>query len=107
MGKRRRPLEPQITHQTHLVLNAFLTDPMKELCGADLLDQIGLASGTLYPILMRLEEAKWLTSRQEDVEPSRVGRPRRRLYRITPTGLQRTRSLRAEIFGAARGMAPA
>lgn len=107
MGKRRTPYEPQITHQTHLVLNAFLADPTRELCGADLLDQIGLASGTLYPILMRLEEAKWLTSRQEDVEPARVGRPRRRLYRITPTGLQRARSLRAEILGSAQAMAPA
>lgn len=105
MGKRRTPYEPHITHQTHLVLNAFLVDPTKELCGADLLDQIGLASGTLYPILMRLEEARWLTSRQEDVEPSRVGRPRRRLYRITPTGLQKTRSLRAEILGPARAVA--
>src|SRR6185312_16932645 len=79
--------EPQITHQTHRVLNAFLADPTQELCGSDLLDRVGLASGTLYPILMRLEEAKWLKSRPEDVDPSRVGRPRRRFYQLTSAGL--------------------
>ena len=91
--------EPQITHQTHRVLNAFLSDPTQELCGSDLLDRVGLASGTLYPILMRLEEAKWLKSCPEDVDPSRVGRPRRRFYRLTSTGLQRAQALRAEFLG--------
>jgi len=92
--------EPRITHQTHMVLNAFLVDPMRELSGSDLLDSISLSSGTLYPILMRLQQAKWLESRREDVDPRAVGRPRRRLYRITPTGLARASALRAEVFGA-------
>ena len=48
-----------------------------------------LASGTLYPILLRLESAGWLASRWESVDPSEAGRPRRRLYRITPGGLRR------------------
>jgi DNA-binding PadR family transcriptional regulator len=72
---------------------------MREVSGADIMDSIGLASGTLYPILMRLEEAKWLRSRLEDVDPVKVGRPRRRLYRITPNGVARANELRAEILG--------
>jgi PadR family transcriptional regulator PadR len=99
MVKKSAPYEPRITHQTLVVLNEFLIDPTRELSGSDLLDRVRVASGTLYPILMRLEEAKWLRSHQEDVDPSDVGRPRRRLYRITSTGLARTRSLRSEILG--------
>jgi PadR family transcriptional regulator PadR len=92
--------EPRITHQTHRVLNAFLADPLRELSGADLIDGIGLSSGTLYPILMRLAQAKWLESRRENIDPKVAGRPARRLYRITPTGLARASALRAEAFGA-------
>ena len=94
--------EPRITHQTHLVLNAFIADPTKELSGSDLMDGAGLASGTLYPILIRLEEAKWLKSRLEDTNPVAKGRgrPPRRLYRITSVGLARANALREEVFGA-------
>lgn len=83
-----------------MVLNSFLVDPMRELSGADLLENIALSSGTLYPILMRLEKAKWLESRREAMPAKTGGRPRRRVYRITPTGLARASALRAEVFGA-------
>jgi PadR family transcriptional regulator PadR len=72
---------------------------MRELAGADLLSSTDLASGRLYPILMRLEEAGWLKSRWEKADPALVGRPRRRLYRITSTGLARGTAVRAEILG--------
>ena len=41
-----------------------------------------MGSGTLYPLLARLEAAGWFTSEWEDVDPSEVGRPRRRLYKL-------------------------
>lgn len=44
----------------------------------------GLGSGTVYPILERLEEAGWITSAWETAQPS--GRPRRRFYQLTDTG---------------------
>lgn len=86
--------EVRISLQTLHVLEAFLDNPSGELSGADVHKSSRLASGTLYPILLRLESAGWFTSRWETVEPSEVGRPRRRLYRLTPTGLRRA----SEIF---------
>src|SRR5271156_688769 len=80
--------------QTLKVLEAFLADPALSLSGADVHQQSGIASGTLYPILLRLESAGWFVSRWESVDPSVVGRPRRRLYRLTSTGLRRA----SEVF---------
>jgi PadR family transcriptional regulator PadR len=80
--------------QTLRVLEAFLENPTDELSGADVQKRGNLASGTLYPILLRLESAGWFISRWETVDPSSVGRPRRRLYRLTPGGLRRT----SEVF---------
>ena len=80
--------------QTLRVLEAFLENPTDELAGADVQKRGHLASGTLYPILLRLESAGWFVSRWEAVEPSSIGRPRRRLYRLTPSGLRRA----SEVF---------
>jgi DNA-binding PadR family transcriptional regulator len=84
----------RISLQTLHVLEAFLEDPTESLAGADVQKRCGLASGTLYPILLRLESAGWFASRWENIDPSRAGRPRRRLYRLTSTGLSRA----SEIF---------
>ncbi|HEY4339857.1 MAG TPA: helix-turn-helix transcriptional regulator [Steroidobacteraceae bacterium] len=78
----------RISLQTLRVLDAFLENPGDELSGADVLKRCGIASGTLYPILLRLESAGWFKSRWEAVDPVTAGRPRRRLYRLTPTGLK-------------------
>jgi PadR family transcriptional regulator, regulatory protein PadR len=75
--------------QTLRVLDAFLEDPNRELSGTDIQKGSGLASGTLYPILLRLESAGWFVSRWEAINPVVAGRPRRRLYRLTPSGLAR------------------
>ena len=45
------------------------------------------AYGTLYKALDRLTQAGYLTRRWEDPQPAvEEGRPRRRFYRLTPTG---------------------
>ena len=67
-------------------LKPFLADPRARLSGAEIIRETKMFSGTLYPILMRLEGAGWLTSSWESVDPSEVGRPRRRLYKITALG---------------------
>jgi PadR family transcriptional regulator PadR len=82
--------------QTLHVLEAFLDNPADELAGADVQRRSKLASGTLYPILLRLEAAGWFVSRWETVDPTHVGRPRRRLYRLTPSGLARA----SEVFSS-------
>ena len=46
-----------------------------------------ISPGTLYPILLRLESAGWFVSRWENIDPSAVGRPRKRFYRLTASGL--------------------
>ena len=60
-----------------LVLRAFLDDPHRERYGLDLALEAGLEPGTIYPILVAFENAGWLRSREEDVDPHREGRRRR------------------------------
>jgi len=55
--------EPRLTAQTLKVLGSLMVNPKQEMSGAEIAASTKLASGTLYPILMRLEEAKWLESR--------------------------------------------
>lgn len=68
------------------VLRALLEEPGAETYGLDLLRATHLKSGTVYPLLDRLELAGWVTSRWEDVDPAAEGRPRRRLYTLTGAG---------------------
>jgi PadR family transcriptional regulator PadR len=84
----------QVTTQVLKVLSTFLSDPKAELSGAEISKRTGLKSGTLYPILMRLEGAKWLESEWEEGDPKVLGRPRRRFYSITALG---ARSAKAEL----------
>jgi DNA-binding PadR family transcriptional regulator len=72
----------------------MLKQPTAEWYGFDLMRRTGLRSGTLYPILLRLEATGWLTSRIEDVDAAQIGRPRRRFYRLTGEG---ERAARAEL----------
>jgi PadR family transcriptional regulator PadR len=96
MGKQGR--EVRMSLQTLRVLEAFLESPSDQLSGADVQKRSHLASGTLYPILLRLESAGWFVSRWETIDPSSAGRPRRRLYRLTPSGLARASAVFAS-FG--------
>jgi PadR family transcriptional regulator PadR len=77
----------RITVPVLRVLQAFLaTGGGETLYGLQLMDQTGLKSGTLYPVLARLEEARWVTSSWEDADPRDAGRPRRRYYELTGLG---------------------
>ncbi|HET9257817.1 MAG TPA: helix-turn-helix transcriptional regulator [Pseudonocardiaceae bacterium] len=73
----------RITATVGKVLRVFLDDIAEPRYGFELMQQTGLASGTLYPILARLEAAGWLTSHLEDIDPGIEGRPARRFYRIS------------------------
>jgi PadR family transcriptional regulator, regulatory protein PadR len=50
---------------------------------------------TVYGVLDRLEDSGWISGRWEDENPEQ-GKPRRRLYSITPTGLIGARELLRE-----------
>jgi len=82
--------QPRITSQTLKILGVLMWSK-DELSGADVARSTSLSSGTLYPILSRLEDAKWIKSRWEDGDPHRLGRPRRRLYQVTALGAQNAR----------------
>ena len=64
----------------------MLDDSYREWYGLALSNACGLKTGTIYPALARLEQAGWVSSYWEDVDPSVVGRPKRRLYRLTGEG---------------------
>lgn len=60
--------------------------------GFDISDATGLPSGTVYPVLRRLEEAGMLRSRWESVQTARAEqRPPRRYYAITGSGAEAVR----------------
>ncbi len=82
---------PQLTLQTIRVLSALLASPRAELSGSQIRRTANLKSGTLYPILLRLEHAGWLESRWEVEDPQSLGRPRRRYYRVTALGARQAR----------------
>jgi PadR family transcriptional regulator, regulatory protein PadR len=83
--------EVRVTTSVVRVLSAFLTDAAEDRYGLDLMHVTGLASGTLYPILVRLEAAGWVESQWEDIDPVAAGRPARRYYRLTADGAVRAR----------------
>jgi hypothetical protein len=55
MGTQNRDV--RMTLQSLRVLEVFLDVPADELSGADVIKRSGIASGTLYPTLLRLESA--------------------------------------------------
>jgi len=89
--------DPRLSHQALKVLSILLQRPKESVAGSEILKQTGMLSGTLYPILMRFERAKWLESTWEEVEPREAGRPRKRLYRLSPNGYNKARTALAEL----------
>ncbi len=82
---------PRMTLPTQLVLQALLAIPTREMYGLQICTEAGLPSGTIHPILARLERLGWLESRWEDTDPHTQGRPRRRYYRLTSGGAEEAR----------------
>ncbi|MEU8325280.1 helix-turn-helix transcriptional regulator [Nonomuraea sp. NPDC048881] len=82
---------PRMTMPTMLVLRALLEEPTRAMYGLEICAAAGLPSGTIHPILARLEGFGWLESSWEELDPREEGRPRRRYYRFTPDGAQLAR----------------
>lgn len=78
--RQRRP-----SPQTILVLRALLVRSTEWRYGYDLTKEIGLQSGTLYPVLMRLADKGLLESAWH--ESDRPGAPARHAYRLTHAGV--------------------
>ena len=65
--------------------------------GYGLMQELGIKSGSLYPLLMRLSDDGYLESRNE---PSPLaGRPARREYRLSASGVELARARMCEPVG--------
>ena len=87
-----------MTIPTQRVLRALLDDLDTERYGYELGELAGLRTGTVHPILARLEGLGWLQSRWEDIDPQTEGRPARRYYRLTAEGAQAAQAALARAY---------
>jgi PadR family transcriptional regulator PadR len=81
MIRSRRPSQQMLA-----LLRALAAQAPARCHGYDLMKATGLASGTIYPLLMRMTDqglvvAEWRT-------PEQLGRPPRHAYRLTAAGLK-------------------
>jgi PadR family transcriptional regulator PadR len=90
----------RMTTNVARVLRALLTEPTGEHYGYDLMRETGLKSGNLYPILARLEAARWIEGHREAIDPGNAKRPIRRYYTFTPDGTVRARQAMADLHAA-------
>jgi len=74
----------RFSRQTLTILDALLARPSHWHYGYAISRQSSIPSGTLHPILMRLDELGWLETKWEDAVPQ--GRPPRHLYRLSGNG---------------------
>ena len=83
---RTRALSPHARN----VLAVLLDRGGKWSHGYDLARQAGVKSGTLYPLLIRLESQGYLEAEWQ--QPAEGGRPPRHVYRLTASGVQIARA---------------
>ena len=90
----------RVTPATLDVLEALM-GPDEELYGLKIAQNAGRKTGSVYPILARLEESRWVESCWEREERDQRG-PRRRFYQLSADGLTAARALLIERRGAIR-----
>lgn len=96
--------EAKLTHTTTMVLHAV---DAGYVYGLSIMEATGLPSGTVYPILRRLEAAKlvraaWESQRIADTQQ----RPPRKYYKLTTTGNSTLESARRR-YPLLAGLKPA
>ena len=85
----------RMTAPLERVFRVFLDDPAAQRYGYDLMKAAGLPSGTLYPLLARLQArglvaSSWETPRQDGERP-------RRYYHLTGEGIEVARLVLAQL----------
>ena len=92
----------RITGPVERVLSVLLADPAVPRYGLEISKHADLETGTLYPIMARLERVRWVESSWEDPDLSITdGRPRRRYYQLTGDGAEQAQRALADL-GRAR-----
>jgi PadR family transcriptional regulator PadR len=87
----------RLSGPTLRLLKLMIEKPLEGRSGADISKTLKIGSGTLYPLLQRLENAGWLKSEWEQLDPSQAGRPRRRYYKLTGDGQKQAVQALAEL----------
>jgi PadR family transcriptional regulator, regulatory protein PadR len=87
----------KLTGPLERVLRVFLADPTARQYGYDLMKAAHLPSGTLYPMLARLQQQGLVTSEWENPAEAAEGRPPRKYYQLTAEG---ARVVRLELANA-------
>ena len=97
--------ERKSSPQTLALLAAFIERPLAWRHGYELSSETNLRSGTLYPVLMRLNDRGFLDSKWE---PSELpGRPPRRMYKLTTQGRAFAKEQLASVAQSAMTLNPA
>jgi DNA-binding PadR family transcriptional regulator len=89
-----------MTDPLERVLRAFLEDPAAPRYGYDLMKAARLPSGTLYPMLGRLESDSLVSSAWET--PAAAGQRPRKYYQLTGEGIRVARLELAQLPSASR-----
>jgi len=89
----------KLTPALERVLRVFLVDIAARQYGYDLMKAAKLPSGTLYPMLARLQDEGLVTSQWEPQPDDAGGRPPRKYYQLTAEG---ARAARVELAHASR-----
>jgi PadR family transcriptional regulator, regulatory protein PadR len=87
----------KLTGPLERVLRVLVADPAAPHYGYDLMKTTRLPSGTLYPMLARLQQEGLVESQWENQRPDAGGRPPRKYYRLTAEGV---RAVRLELAAA-------
>ncbi|MGZ8282587.1 MAG: PadR family transcriptional regulator [Allosphingosinicella sp.] len=90
-----------LSGQALSLLSALAAPGQEWRHGYDLAQATGLRSGTLYPLLIRLEAQGYLEAQWQ--APAAPGRPPRHAYRLTASGLA---LVRGHASGRQEGAAP-
>jgi DNA-binding PadR family transcriptional regulator len=91
----------KLTGPLERVLRVFLADVSARHYGYDLMKAAKLPSGTLYPMLARLQDQGLITSEWEPQPADAGGRPPRRYYQLTGDGIRVARLELAQAATAA------
>ena len=78
----------KLTGPLERVLRVLTADPSAQHYGYDLMKAARLPSGTLYPMLARLEQEGLVQSEWEAQREDAGGRPPRKYYRLTAEGVR-------------------
>ena len=88
-----------LSKHAHALLAALLAAGDRWSHGYELASLTGISSGTLYPLLIRLEAQGYLSAEWQ--QPVASGRPPRHAYRLTAAGRRLARAEAAALDQAA------